>query len=57
MTLDELKSNLLAVNIYYPELKYTEFNELPEYDFWDFISNIGGFQIIFLFIINLLFYL
>lgn len=23
MTLDELKSNLLAVNIYYPELKYT----------------------------------
>ena len=37
-----LKNSVLAVNVYYEELVYTKFTQLPKMTILDLISNIGG---------------
>ena len=37
-----LKKSVLAVNVYYEELIYTKFTQLPQMSVLDLISNIGG---------------
>ena len=41
-TFDEIKQRAIAVNIYYPQLKYTEITELKKTSLIDLFSNIGG---------------
>ena len=38
----EIKSNMLALNVFYSELKYTEISQSAQYSLIDIISNIGG---------------
>lgn len=36
------RENIVALKIYYPQLKYTEINQVLQYSFWDLTSSIGG---------------
>lgn len=42
MTLEELRANLLAINIFYSELSYRKFYEIKKMDVIDLVSNVGG---------------
>lgn len=42
MTLEELRSNLLYISVFYSELSYRKFYEVQKVDIIDLISNIGG---------------
>lgn len=39
---DDLKKNVLAVDIYYDKLEYTKISEVPNMRLIELVSNIGG---------------
>ena len=51
----EIQSNMLVLNVFYSDLKYTEIGQLAQYTVIDIISNIGGTLGNYLF--NLLFFI
>lgn len=42
LTIDELRSNILSLNVHYSSLSYQSFTEYPKTQLVDLISNIGG---------------
>jgi hypothetical protein len=42
MTVEELRSSILSVNVYFEELKYTEIAQEAQYSVPDLVSSIGG---------------
>lgn len=42
VTLEELRSNLLCISVFYSDLSYRKFYEIQKVDIIDLISNIGG---------------
>lgn len=42
VTLDQLKNNLLAVDIYYSDMKYTSIEEIEKTSFLDLVAGVGG---------------
>ena len=41
-TVEKVKNAVLAVNVYYKDLSYTQTSQQPKYRFIDLVSNIGG---------------
>ena len=42
LTIQELKSRLVAVKVFYPELKYTSISQVFTTSIWDMVTSIGG---------------
>lgn len=42
LTYESLKRNMAQVSVYYGELGYEQYNEIPDTTWLDLISNIGG---------------
>lgn len=48
LTYEDIKKSILALNIYYDELKYTLVEEIKKIETFDLISNLGGIMGLFL---------
>ncbi len=55
VTYSEFKENVLALNFYFPSLRYTRISQMPKIDIVALASNIGGTLGLFLVIYILVF--
>lgn len=42
LSYEQIKSNMLAISVYYAELSYEQYDELEKIDLTDLVSSIGG---------------
>jgi hypothetical protein len=42
ITHEDLLKNMIAINVYYNDLKYTQISQIPKTNIIDLISNLGG---------------